>query len=211
MPTPFWAALASLLGVVLWLITRRQPRTLLRSTDTAAVAALNRAQIELVSQLEPVAPTPDANAAGPQPQAGEAAAMPLPLPTTTLERRAYLLQLRHWAAGDPEQRLQAMQAARRWRHPDVLPLLRRGLRDGDPRVMAAAAAAIAPYRTRPTPASPGNARRPATSESARQPAMSASARQPPASSGAFQPGGARKPGGGDQPGGAVPRRVSRTR
>ena len=54
MPTPFWAALASLLGLVLWLLTRRQPRTLLRSTDTAAVAALNRAQIELVSRVETV-------------------------------------------------------------------------------------------------------------------------------------------------------------
>jgi hypothetical protein len=202
MPTPFWAALTSLLGLVLWLLTRRQPRTLLRSTDTAAVAALNRAQIELVSRVEPVAPRPDADAAAPQPQAGAAAAEPLPLPTTPLERRLYLLQLRYWAAGDPEQRLLAVQAARRWRHPDVLPLLRRGLRDGDPRVMAAAAAAIAPYRGRPTPASAG---------SARQPVASGSARQPPLSSGAFQRSGARKPGGGDQPGGAVPRRVSRTR
>jgi hypothetical protein len=184
MPTPFWAALASLLGLVLWLITRRQPRTLLRSTDTAAVAALNRAQIELVSQVAAVEPTPDAGAASPQLQGGKAEAEPPPLPTTPLERRAYLRQLRHWAAGDPDQRLQAVRAARRWRHPAVLPLLRRGLRDADPRVMAAAAAAIAPYRGQAKPAASGGA--------------------PP-------PGGAFQPGGASQPGGAPPRRVSRTR
>ena len=201
MPTPFWAAFASLLGLVLWLITRRPPRALLRSTDTTAVAALNRAQIELVSQLEPVE-TPSNPPEASSSQGGEAEAEPLPLPRTALQQRAFLRQLSHWGAGGPEQRLRAVRAAGRWRHPAVLPLLRRGLRDGDPRVMAAAAAAIAPYRGRPTPASPG---------SAPQPAMSASARQQPASSGAFQPGGARKPGGGDQSGGAVPRSVSRTR
>jgi len=183
MPTPFWAALASLLGLVLWLITRRQPRTLLRSTDTAAVAALNRAQIELVSQVAAVEPPSNPTAAT-SPERGEAEAELLPLPRTAFQQRAFLRQLSHWGMGGPEQRLRAVRAAGRWRHPAVLPLLRRGLRDGDPRVMAAAAAAIAPYRGQAKPA---------------------------ASGGAPLPGGAFQPGGAIQPGGAPPRRVSRTR
>jgi HEAT repeat protein len=154
MPTPFWAALASLLGLVLWLITRRPPRALLRSTDTTAVAALNRAQIELVSRVEPVeSPADPAVTAGPE-QDGAAVALPPP-PRTAFERRAFVRQLQHWGAGDPEQRLRAVRAARRWSNPALLPLLRRGLRDGDPRVMAEAAAAIAAYRGRPVPVQPG--------------------------------------------------------
>lgn len=154
MPAPFWAAFASLLGLVLWLITRRPPRALLRSTDTTAVAALNRAQIELVSRVEAVDSPPDTAAtAGPE-QSAAAAVLPPP-PRTAFERRTYLRQLQLWGAGDPEQRLRAVRAARLWTHPALLPLLRRGLRDGDPRVMAEAAAAIAAYRGRPVPVQPG--------------------------------------------------------
>ena len=157
MPTPFWAALASLLALVLWLTTRRQPRALLRSTDTSAVAALNRAQLvhRAEANVEPP-PADSAALAGATPAAAAqqaAEALP-PIPRTPVERRAYLRQLRLWAAGDSDQRLRALRSARQWSHPSLLPLLRRGLRDSDPRVMAAAAAAIAPYRGRSVSAQP---------------------------------------------------------
>ena len=162
MPTPFWAALASLLTLVLWLITRRQPRSLLRSTDTSAVAALNRAQLQLVArvglELEAgSAPTAPPTADLPVTASEAIVAARPPIPRTAAERRAYRQQLRLWSAGGPEQRLLAMQAAGRWSEASLLPLLRRGLRDGDPRVMAAAAAAIAPYRARPRPLQAGGA------------------------------------------------------
>ena len=157
---PFWAALASLLALVLWLTTRRQPRALLRSTDTTAVAALNRAQLVHRAEVM-VEPRPADNPAlvgAPSAAAAEQATEALPpIPRTATERRAYLRQLRLWAAGDPEQRLRALRSARQWSHPSLLPLLRLGLRDGDPRVMAAAAAAIAPYRGRSVSAQPGAA------------------------------------------------------
>lgn len=158
MPTPFWATLASLLTLVLWLISRRQPRSLLRSTDTSAVAALNRAQIQWVARAGLEAEAGSAPTADLAATAGEpSAAVPPPIPKTVAERRAYRRQLRLWSSGDPEQRLQAMQAAGRWSDAALLPLLRRGLRDGDPRVMAAAAAAIAPYRGRPRSLQAGGA------------------------------------------------------
>ncbi|MFM8276001.1 MAG: hypothetical protein ACKN89_03230 [Cyanobium sp.] len=161
MPTPFWAALASLLTLVLWLITRRQPRSLLRSTDTSAVAALNRAQIQWVARVGLEAEAGSAPTAPPAADlaatASEAIVARPPIPKTAAERRAYRQQLRLWSSGGPEQRLQAMQAAGRWSEASLLPLLRRGLRDGDLRVMAAAAAAIAPYRGRPRSLQAGGA------------------------------------------------------
>ncbi len=165
MPTPFWAAFASLLALVLWLITRRQPRALLRSTDTSAVAALNRAQ--LVGRLEsgaermsaasqpPSAAIPPPEQVAPEPQAKLQ-----PVPQSAEQRRTALRQLRHWAKADPEQRLRAVRAARQSGHPAMLPLLRRGLRDGDLRVVAEAAAALERFRGRPSLVQPGGAAMP---------------------------------------------------
>jgi len=165
MPTPFWAAFASLLALVLWLITRRQPRALLRSTDTSAVAALNRAQ--LVGRLEPgaermTAASQPPSAAIPPPEqvAPEPQAELQPGPQSAEQRRTALRQLRHWAKADPEQRLRAVRAARQSGHPAMLPLLRRGLRDADLRVVAEAAAALERFRGRPSLVQPGGAAMP---------------------------------------------------
>ena len=153
-PTLLGAASATLL-VVFWLSTRRRPRPFLRSTDTSAVAALNRDQIELVrpssvalevvgAELEPLR----AAEARQLLDSAAAAALALPGPADARGRRLLLQSLGAAAVADPQQRIEAMRTARRWGHPSVLPLLRRGLRDVHPAVVAEAALAIASYRGR---------------------------------------------------------------
>lgn len=60
-------------------------------------------------------------------------------------RQRRLLAL--WQRGGSE-RVEAMAAAQRWGHPAALPLLRRGLRDADPRVVLAAARGMERFRGR---------------------------------------------------------------
>jgi len=139
----FAGGAALVLALVLWGLGRRPRKPLLRSTDAGAVAALNRAQVELV-QAERALAQPSAE----DPLDGWTA------PVTPAERRALEECLRHAIAGDPDQRLLAVRLAGLWGHRSGLPVLRRGLRDVDPRVVEAAAAAIDTHRcagpTRPS-------------------------------------------------------------
>ncbi|MFO8237230.1 MAG: HEAT repeat domain-containing protein [Prochlorococcaceae cyanobacterium] len=159
------AGAAALLLVLTWSLRRRSPPALLRSTDASAIAALNRAQIALLGS------GPSRDTAGP---AGGTAASP-GAPAATLEaavdgaipppgdarRRAQLrarleLQLR----GDGQQRLQAMGIARRWGRREALPVLRRGLRDVDPRVVQEAALGLDRFRRCPLAAASAGPQRP---------------------------------------------------
>jgi hypothetical protein len=141
-PSLLGAAAATLL-VALWLVTRRQPRPFLRSADASAVAALNRAQRELVT------PHPGSVSAPPS-KAASSPPAPQPLPSRADQRgRAQLLaRLSAAALGSQPERLDAMRTARRWGHPDTLPLLRRGLRDVHPAVVREAAQALETFRGR---------------------------------------------------------------
>lgn len=65
------------------------------------------------------------------------------------ERRRQLAALTRLARGGGADRRLAMQQAGRWGDPAVLPLLRRGLRDADPAVMAAAARGMERFRGKP--------------------------------------------------------------
>ena len=149
------SASAALLVALIWLAGRRRPVTLLRSTDASAVAALNRAQI--ARPLEPSAPGEAAlvqagaeQAAGrPGPQKSAGPDCGLPLPGQALERRTLLRELNRRVRADAAQRRVAIELAGRWGHPAVLPLLRRGLRDVDPGVVAASAAALERFRACP--------------------------------------------------------------
>ena len=134
---------ALVLMAVLWGLGRRPGKTLLRSTDAASVAAINRAQLGLVqeqgSQLDPRIPLGAATE-------GSDLALFKP-PVSSAERIALERQLREaMDQGDPSQRLEAVRRAGQWGHVSVLPLLRRGLRDADSRVVEAAATAIARHR-----------------------------------------------------------------
>jgi hypothetical protein len=165
-PSLLGAAAATLL-VTLWLVTRRKPRPFLRSDDTSAVAALNRAQRERVCPAPATLPMPGPQATTPQPAgSGDAGAAPLSfggqgssLLDPTLPRRSdprgralLLARLTVAAQGPLPNRLEAMRTARRWGHPAVLPLLRRGLRDVHPSVVREAALALEGYRGRTVPA-----------------------------------------------------------
>ena len=125
-----------LLTVVLWL--RRKPvKPMLSSTDTSTVVRLNRAQLELV--IEPSPP----DSASEDPLADWTA------PQAEQDRLALQQRLRQGMALGPEQRLDAVREAALWGHRSVLPLLKRALRDGDARVVEAAAEAIEPFRGAP--------------------------------------------------------------
>lgn len=142
---------ALVLIAVLWGLGRRPGKTLLRSTDAATVAAINREQLGLVasdsSKVEPTSPSVPARSRSDE--------TPFQSPRGAAERIALARQLLEALDyGDPAERLEAILKAGAWGHVCVLPLLRRGLRDADSLVVEAAAAAIAPHRgaTRPSPA-----------------------------------------------------------
>jgi hypothetical protein len=153
-------AVSATLLVVLWLATRRRPRPFLRSADTSAVAALNRAQIAWVGPAAwpESGETLEVDAPAAAPQAEEqpgsvglaGAGLRLPAPGAARARRRLLQRLAaSAAAADPAERLEAMRIARRWGDRAVLPLLRRGLRDVHPAVVEQAALALAASRGRP--------------------------------------------------------------
>jgi hypothetical protein len=159
-PSLLGAVTAFLLGLLWW--SGRARRPLLRSSDTAAVAALNRAQIaDRQARVHPgwrgevlgvsSRETASAEQAGPPAGGRGGADVPLSLlPATERERRAFLALLGEWVRGDATDRLRAMAALHRWRHREGLPLLRRGLRDPHPAVMLEAARALEAFRGKPS-------------------------------------------------------------
>jgi hypothetical protein len=146
------AAIAAVIAVC-WLLGRPRPK-ILRSTDTSAVAALNRGQMELV--LEAAAGAATATAATDphaEPGSGAPALADGGTPSWPREQRQRGLLLRQLeqqflAGGEP--RRQAMALCGAWNHRDTLPLIRRGLRDSDPSVVGLAAEAMAAFRGRST-------------------------------------------------------------
>jgi hypothetical protein len=158
-PSLFGLAAATLLAA-LWMVTRRRPRPLLRSLDTSAVAALNRAQLRRQTPLP--LPLPASVASGPPapPEAAAAstpaidpAALRRPRPAGGRESQQLRARLAVAARGPLPGRIEAMRTARRWGHRSVLPLLRLGLRDVHPEVVREAALALEAYRGRSTAAS----------------------------------------------------------
>jgi hypothetical protein len=134
---------AALLVVLAWLITRRKPVTVLRSTDASAVAALNRAQI---SQVQLPATTAEVPAVADSPVVECPPVFP---PVSDARGRAALLrQLDLQLQGPTAERLAAITTAAGWGDRAALPLLQRGLRDVDPRVVLAASSGMAMFRGR---------------------------------------------------------------
>jgi len=144
------AALVFLLLAGGWWLGRRRSRPFLRSTDTGPVVALNRAQIERLRERPavPAEAVPLPPVRRPDSAAGPSAVQPPALPLQPRQRQARLRQLQAWLVGSREQRLHAIAECSGSSRRDVLPLLRRGLRDPDPAVMAAAAAAMRRFRGR---------------------------------------------------------------
>ncbi len=141
-------AAAVVLAAVLYAVGRRPNKPFLRNPDVASVAALNRAQVELVQA---------AVAEAELQQGAEADWQP---PSTPGEVLALQNKLRAAMNAGPDERLEAVTLAGRWGHRAVLPLLRQGLRDADSRVVEVAAAALDGRRGAPAPAATTTARPP---------------------------------------------------
>ena len=159
MPPSQAAAIAATLVAVVWALRRRRPVPLVRNADTSAVAALNRAQIERLSNA-PVSRLPGTTAGQRQslsavapasPALAASASSPRPRLDATARRRLQA-ELRSGFQAGGSARLAAITAARAWGHPATLPMLRLALRDPDPAVVREAAAAIERFRGRPAPA-----------------------------------------------------------
>lgn len=164
----------ALVLVVCWLLGRPKPK-LMRSTDGASVAALNRAQMELVvSDLEAEAGLGQAfePPAGRQPEpplapatgsatglvgAGGlspgAALTPSPQPRSLRETQALLASLKASYALGGSDRRKALETCLAWGHRSALPLLHLGLRDADPVVVGLAARGLDRFRGRSGPSS----------------------------------------------------------
>jgi hypothetical protein len=150
-PSVFGGAAAVL--VLTWLLTRRRPATVLRSTDASAVAALNRAQISQVERAAtrlvavPLAAASSADLPAAEPVGpGLPARSALPRRGDARARAALLRELDQQLRGASLGRLAAIRLAVHWGDRSVLPLLHRGLRDVDPRVVLAAAQGMAGFR-----------------------------------------------------------------
>ena len=167
------AAIAAVIAVC-WLLGRPRPK-LLRSTDASGVAALNRQQMELVvdgpadvaaAELE----AGDRAIAHEDPGHGEsahegpAAAFGVNSvgcwPRDARERGLLLAQLENQYRLGGEARRQAMALGAAWGHRAALPLLRRGLRDTDPAVVALAAGSMERFRKASAPGTQTAARAP---------------------------------------------------
>lgn len=151
----FLGVLAAVVLTGLWVTSRRRARPFLRTSDTSVVAALNRAQIALVTSRDPSPALAQDEEVGSVLESILGASVsafpsapPLPPAGAVRQRLALLRRLDGWSRGSAAERRQAMALARAWRHSCLLPLLRRGLRDPDPLVMAEAAAAMQAFRGR---------------------------------------------------------------
>ena len=158
----------ALVLVVLWLLRRPRPQ-LMRSTDGASVAALNRVQMAVVLTESGAASVPGQNSeprseatagAGLVPAAGAlgpaAAAValllaPAPPPRSLREVNAKLAALKAGYALGGQARRQAMESCLAWGHRSALPLLHLGLRDTDLLVAGLAARGLDRFRGRSGP------------------------------------------------------------
>ncbi|MFM1813212.1 MAG: hypothetical protein RLZZ336_2150 [Cyanobacteriota bacterium] len=134
MQTPL-AISASVLAIVLWLVSRRRP--LWSSQTPASPAALDRSALVVTARSQSWLADSRSSSGSARPGLNQ------------LNRRQRLLGLSAQLNGAPEQRLLALVQLSGTADRSVLPLLRRALRDPDLKVMAAAAAAIGPYRACP--------------------------------------------------------------
>ena len=70
-------------------------------------------------------------------------------PKNAQERIILRKKLQKLFTGNPDERLQAVTLSDLWGHTTVLPILRRGLKDSDSRIVLAAAAIVNKYRGKP--------------------------------------------------------------
>ena len=155
----------ALVLALLWLLRRPKPQ-LMRSTDGASVAALNRAQMELVIPDAASTGTAPAPVEPSQPELGPESIpaaqgspgpafivhrSPLPQSRSLGDVNARLAALKAGFARGGQARRQAMESCLAWGHRAALPLLHLGLRDTDPVVVGLAARGLDRFRGRSGP------------------------------------------------------------
>ena len=146
---------ASLLAVLIWLISRRRPPQLFASAATSQSASLGSAAAlmqVLAPGAQPARPISD--------QTPAVAVWPATGGCAELTGQQRLRQFRRAMAGQPAQRLAVLQQLAAQPDRACLPVIRLGLRDPHPAVVRLAAEAMASFRGRaaaPAAAQPGAA------------------------------------------------------
>ncbi len=131
----FTAGAALVLVLSLWGLGKR-PKNLFRRVASKSVA---------IQSKELVLPTKDLEAKtnffiGKHPAKWSS-------PKNSKERLTLKRHLFHLISLGPDERLDAVQIASKWGHPSVIPILRRGLRDSDSRVVISSAEGMNQFRT----------------------------------------------------------------
>jgi|GEM_PF-2800855 len=139
MQTPL-ALGASLLAVLIWLISRRRPQLSAQPSDRLTGGGCSSPLARVLSVTPPAA-APSGPLAKPVAAAAPAG-----------RRLQRLRQLSVSMGKDPGSRLAVMQELQVQPDRRALTLIKRGLRDSNPAVVLAAASAINAFRGRPAPA-----------------------------------------------------------
>ena len=134
----FAGATALMLALILWGFGKKNKISLISKTDPHHLDGLPLQQAVLVE----VATITQAKANKAQSKNG----INWQPPTTIQGKLKLQKQIANLISGDPQERLQAITLSDLWGHATILPILRRGLKDSDSRVIKAAANAIQKHR-----------------------------------------------------------------
>ncbi|WP_269621863.1 HEAT repeat domain-containing protein [Prochlorococcus marinus] len=129
----FAAGAALVLAFTLWGFGKK-PKNLFRTRDPEGLA------LSQVSLVEPSLTAVKNQSRSKQLELNDY------LPNKSQQRILLLKQLKKLISCGPDERLLAVQLASEWGHPSVIPILKRGLRDIDSRVVIKSAEGIAKFR-----------------------------------------------------------------
>ena len=134
----FAAATALILAGFLWSFGKKPRGGIITNTDKNNFGDLDIQQLSLVETTK--------ESIGPDKKGNSFIEKSWQPPKTIQERIKLEKQLHKWITGDPEERLKSVTVANIWGHKNVLPILRRALKDSDSRVVLASAVAIQKFR-----------------------------------------------------------------
>ena len=134
----FAGATALIVALLLWGFGKKPQGKMIAKLNEKRLESLNQQPISLVEIKS--------NALNQKNLGGNNLEIDWQAPKTIQERINLEKKLKQLIAGSPEERLKAVKLSDKWGYKAVLPILRKGLRDSDCRVIAAAAAAIEKHR-----------------------------------------------------------------
>ena len=134
----FAGATALIIGLIIWSFGKKPKEAFIGTINPDTLEGLNKQDITLVEKR-----TVSRNKQISPQSLQESDWQP---PKSAKQRKNLQDNLRKLMSGNPEERLEAIAMADKWQSFDVLPILRRGLKDSDSRVIVASASAINKYR-----------------------------------------------------------------